>query len=123
MPGEYPVRTLIDLVTTKGVRLLVKFLSGDRAWVPMDSARSDNPLPIIETFQNVEIASCLMSNNWKMCADVSQRSMKTIQIPKSIANIVRLNKLNGNSQWQDETQMRWIDYWRIPTKVRTINGF
>jgi hypothetical protein len=48
IPGKNTYRSDIAPVTTKGVRLLVKFFSGDRAWVPMESARSDNPLPIIE---------------------------------------------------------------------------
>jgi hypothetical protein len=48
IPGKNTYRSDIAPVTPNGVRLLLKFLRGDRAWVPMDSARSDNLLPIIE---------------------------------------------------------------------------
>jgi hypothetical protein len=48
MPGEFPIRTLIVGILLprpqEAVRLLVIFFSGDKAWVPMEFARTDNPL-------------------------------------------------------------------------------
>jgi hypothetical protein len=68
IPGKNTYRSDIAPVTTKGVRLLVKFFSGNRAWVPMESVRSDNPLPIIEYSMKRQ---CWNVNCWNQrCLDL-----------------------------------------------------
>jgi hypothetical protein len=119
IPGKNTYRSDIAPVTTKGVRLLVKFFSGDRAWVPMKSARSDNPLPIIEYSMKNDLWKHSKLWKWTKLFDVESledlrgflakyenapKYIFGVQIPTSIAHALRLDKLNGNNLWQEAIQ-------------------
>jgi hypothetical protein len=47
-PGKHTYNQSVSLGTTKGVRLLVRFFSGLKSWIPMEAARIDNSAPLIE---------------------------------------------------------------------------
>jgi hypothetical protein len=48
IPGKNTYYANVAPIITPGIRLCVKFFSGKRQWVPLEAARSDNPLPIID---------------------------------------------------------------------------
>jgi hypothetical protein len=47
-PGKHSYKLGTPIISKKDVRLEVQFFSGDKCWIPIEAARSDNPLPVIE---------------------------------------------------------------------------
>jgi hypothetical protein len=104
-PGKHTYNSSVSLVTTKGVRLLVKFFSGLKSWVPMEAARSDNPTPLIEYAKKWKL---LRHPEWKWTADFDIEAVEDlrqafvakfentpkykfgVQIPTSISHALRL---------------------------------
>jgi hypothetical protein len=113
IPGKNTYRSDIAPVTTKGVRLKVKFFRGDRAWVPMEPTRSDNPLPIIEYSMKHDLWKHSKMWKWTKLFDVESledlrrcflskyvNNLKRkfgVQIPTSIAQAPLLENLNGSN--------------------------
>ena len=47
-PGTGNYGPFAAYVTTRRIRLFVKFFNGVKQWIPMEAARNDNPIPLME---------------------------------------------------------------------------
>jgi hypothetical protein len=142
-PGKYSYQPNVPLVTTKGVRLLVKFFSGDKAWVPMEAARSDNPTPVIEYAKRKKL---LKHPRWTWTEDFDIATVEDlrqafvakyentpkykfgVQIPTSISHALRLDRLNGDDQWgeaikREMDQLKEYKTFRLPTNGDDLSTY
>jgi hypothetical protein len=63
-PGKHTYQPGIPPITTKGVRVLAKFFSGERRWLPMEAVRGDNPIPLIDYSMKYDLRK--QSDRWKI---------------------------------------------------------
>ena len=71
--------------TTKGVEIRVEFNNGDTMWLPLMDAKASNPIELAEYAVAQEIDS----------------EPTFAWLPKNVEEAVRLDRENGDTQWQD----------------------
>jgi hypothetical protein len=134
-PGKHTYNPSVSLVTTKGIRLLVRFFSGLKSWIPMEAARSDNPTPLIEYAKKWKLSR---HPEWKWTDTFDMDALEDlrqgfiakfentpkykfgVQIPTSISHALRLDRMNGNNLWQEAIkkemdQLKEYKTFRLPT--------
>jgi hypothetical protein len=118
-PGKHSYDPRTPLITTKGVRILVKFFDESKSWVPMEDLQPDNPILLID----YALKKILTSNHgwsWVKHYDShTTQSLRTafltkfertpkykfgIHLPNSIKHAYLLDKLNGDNQWDTAMQ-------------------
>jgi hypothetical protein len=125
------------LISKKDVRLAVQCFSGDKCWIPIEAARSDNPLPVIEYAKKqglgkhpkwrgtMEFDIDILQNLRRAFISKYENTPKYkfgVQIPTSISHALRLDRLNGNHLWQEAIQtemdqMNEYQTFRVPKVV------
>jgi hypothetical protein len=98
-------------VTTKKIRLLVRFFRGTKQWIPVEAARNDNPLPLVDYAVKMKLTK---RPEWEWVEEFDLEEFEDlrrafiskfentpkykfgVQMPASISHALRLDKLNGN---------------------------
>jgi hypothetical protein len=115
-PGKHSYKLGTPIISKNDVRLEVKFFRGDKDWIPIEAARSDNPLPVIKYAKKKGLGK---HPKWKWTIEFDIDSVQDlrrafiskyenipkykfwVQIPKSISHALRLDRLNGNHLGHD----------------------
>ena len=144
LPGKHTYHANVPPVTTAGVRVLAKFFSGAQRWVPMEAARGDNPIPLIEYSMKNDLWK--KSDRWGWTKEFGIEETEDlrrafiakfentpkykfgVQIPTSIPHALRLDKLNGNSLWQEAIkkemdQLAEYNTFRVPTEQDDLGTY
>ena len=104
--------------TTEGWNLLVSWKDGSQQWVPLKIIKESNPIEVAE-FASARGIDVQPAFQWwvpytlrkrdRIIAAVNLRVAKTthkygIEVPRTIAEALKLDEINGNNFWRDAIQ-------------------
>ena len=142
-PGPLSYNSNVPLVTARGVCIKVRYFSGKKSWIPMEAARNDNPIPLIEYALKNKLKK---HREWKWVLEYQPGQLEElrhafvtnyeyvpkykfgVQIPCSISHALKLDRLNGNSLWQEAIQkemdqLREYNTFRVPTTKDDLSKY
>lgn len=101
--------------TTKGVEIQVEFNNGDTMWLPLVDVKASNPIELAEYAVAQEIDSeptfawwvdFVLKRRNRRINQVKKKYWKTthkygVRLPKNVEEALRLDRENGDTQWQN----------------------
>ena len=101
--------------TTSGWDLLVLWKDGSEAWIPLRIMKESNPIEVAEYVTSRDLQDEPAFHWWvpwtlrkrdRIISAVNSRFVKTqhkygIEIPRTVAEAIRLDEKNGNTLWRD----------------------
>ena len=124
--------------TTKGVEIQVEFSSGDTVWLPLVDVKDSNPIELAEyaVAQGIQDEPAfhwwvdfVLKRRNRRINQVKKKYWKTthkygVRLPKSVEEAIRLDKENGDTQWQDaiKKEMSKANVAYVPVEGVTAEG-
>jgi hypothetical protein len=142
-PGRDNYGPFSEKVTTRRMRVYARFFSGEKQWIPLESARNDNPFPLVEYAMNHKLTN---TKGWEWVRHYDQDEIEDlrhafiskfentprykfgVQIPASISHALKLDKLNGNNLWaeaiqKEMDQLQEYNTFRVPTEKDDLSKY